>query len=70
MKFTVSYSRKVKAGKPYEMLEIGLSREHDDSWTDPDQAFAEVRAFVNKRIEEGQERLLKESVNRPEVKDR
>lgn len=31
VKYTVSYTRKVKAGDSYEMLEIGLTREFDEN---------------------------------------
>lgn len=67
MKFTVSYSRKVKAGKAYEMMEIFCSVESDTAVETMDSAFARVKNFVENKIEANQERLLETSVKRPEV---
>jgi len=65
MKFTVSYSRKVKAGRSYEMLEIGASVEQDTAVETMNQAFKGLRDGVNKWINEEQNRLLESSVKRP-----
>ena len=67
MKFTVHYSRKVKAGLAYEMLEIGLVYQSDDSVAPPRDVFERVRSMVNSWIEEERDRLLKTSVKRPET---
>lgn len=67
MKFSVSYSRKVKAGRTYEMLEIGASVEQDTSVQNMRQAFEELRDEVNKWIEAEQDRLLESSVKRPAI---
>lgn len=68
MKFTVSYSRKVKAGKAYEMMEIFASIESDTSIETMDDAFERVKKFVNNRIDANQDELLEKSAPRPEVK--
>ena len=67
MKFTVSYSRKVKAGLSYEMMEIFASIESDTSLETMDEAFERVRYFVDSKIDSERDRLVKESVPRPEV---
>lgn len=68
MKFGISYNRKVKAGKTYEMLEIGMYAEFDSGEHNPNKAFKAVRDQVNKWIEEERDRILKECVPRPEAK--
>lgn len=70
MKFTVSYSRKVKAGKAYEMMEIFASLESDTSIETMEKAFARVKRFVDHNIDFERDRLLKESVERPEVEEK
>ena len=50
MKYTVTYSRKVRTG-PYEVMEIGLSEEFDET-TPKEEAFASVQAQVEKWIGE------------------
>lgn len=67
LKFSISYNRKVKAGRSYEMLEIGLYREFDDSKTPPTEAFNLVRDLVTAWVQREQDRLLESSVNRPEI---
>ena len=67
MKFTVSYSRKVKAGKAYEMMEIFYSVESDTSIETPSQALQRVMDFVNGQIDSEVDRLLETSVSRPKV---
>ena len=67
MKFTVSYSRKVKAGKAYEMMEIFASVESDTAVEPMGDAFERVRDFVEGWIEVESDRLLEKSVPRPEV---
>ena len=69
MKFTVSYSRKVKAGKSYEMLEIFASLEGDTAIETMDQAFERVKYFVDSKIAAESDRLLEESVPRPKVEE-
>jgi len=65
MKYTVSYSRKVKAGLAYEMLEIFASVESDASIEPMQKALDRVKAFVEENIKRERDRLLKESVKRP-----
>lgn len=67
MKFTVSYSRKVKAGKAYEMMEIFTSIESDTAIEPMDIAFERVKGFVDAKIDVERDRLLEESVKRLEV---
>lgn len=67
MKFTVNYSRKVKAGRTYEMLEIGATVEQDTAVESMNQAFEGLRDGVNKWIQEEQDRLLESSVKRPVI---
>jgi len=69
LKFGVSYHRRVKAGKTYEMLEIGLYAEFVTSQTSYDEAFKQIRDKVNVWIEEERDRILAECVPRPESKD-
>ena len=65
MKFTVSYSRKVKAGRTYEMMEIFASIESDTSIETMDVALERVKYLVNQNIEKEQDRLLAETGQRP-----
>lgn len=67
MKYTVSYSRKVKAGKSYEMMEIFVSVESDTAIEPMGTAYERVRDFVEGWIEVERERLLETSVPRPEA---
>ena len=66
MKYTVFYSRKVKAGLSYEMLEIGASAESDSGVEPMDMAFGRLRCFVDHYIDVERDRLIKERVKRPE----
>jgi len=50
VKYTVYYGRKVRIAE-YDMLEVGLSQEFDDSVTAHDVAFAAVREKVDSWIE-------------------
>jgi len=67
VKFTVSYSRKVKAGLAYEMLEVFASVESDTSIEPLEVAYERVKAFVESAIEVERDRLLEKSVKRPQV---
>jgi hypothetical protein len=67
MKFGISYNRKVKAGRTYEMLEIGLYMEFDTGETTINKAFQLVKSKVNKWIEIERDRILAECVPRPEA---
>ena len=63
MKFTISYSRKVKTDKAYEMMEIFASLESDTSIEDMESAFKRVRDFVDSKIDTERYRLLQKEVN-------
>ena len=63
MKFTVSYSRKIRT-RQYEMLEIGLSAEFDSAITSIDEAFDYVKDKVNLWIEDERNRILEREVRR------
>jgi len=65
MKFTVSYSRKVKAGLAYEILEIFASIDSDTSLETMQEAYCRVKAFVETQIERERDQLLEKSVKRP-----
>ena len=67
MKYTVSYSRKVKAGLSYEMLEIFASVESDTGIEPMEAAFGRVQGFVDAMIDRERDRLLEKSVKRPAV---
>ena len=67
MKYTVSYSRKVKAGLSYEMLEISASAESDTGVEPMEAAYGRVRAFVDQAVDRERERLLEKGVKRPEA---
>jgi len=67
MKFTVSYSRKVKAGLAYEMLEIFASAESDDSIASMQDVLDRCKYFVEENLERERDRLLEKSVKRPAV---
>lgn len=62
MKFTVSYSRKVKAGLAYEMLDVFASLEGDTAVETMDASFDKVKYFVDSKIISERERLAKEVV--------
>ena len=65
MKFTVSYSRKIKAGKAYEMLEIFASIESDTGIETMEQAFERVKYFVDNQIEANRNEFLEKAVPKP-----
>ena len=67
MKYTVSYSRKVRAGQKYEFMEIFASAESDTGVEPMDTAFERVRQFVDDRVEIERDRLLEKGVKRPEA---
>lgn len=64
MKYAITYGRKVRAAA-YEMLEISMIMEFDET-TRPGEAIVKVRDMVNHWIADELDRLLKESVPRPE----
>jgi len=51
MKFTVSYSRKVKVGLPYETLEIFAQAESDDSIASMQAVLDRCKYFVEENLE-------------------
>ena len=57
MKFTVSYSRKVKAGQTYEMLSILCALESDTSIETMQAAFDRVKKFVEENVEKERVKL-------------
>lgn len=52
MKYTIHYSRKVKAGQPYEMIEIGLELEGDTGTDGIADKFREAKDRVDQWISE------------------
>jgi len=60
MKFTISYSRKIKAGKPYEMLEIFAAIESDTAIEPMEVTFERAKNFVTDKLAEEQKRLSEE----------
>jgi len=68
MKYTVHYGRKTKLAD-YDMLEIGLSREFDDSVTPVEAGYAFVRDQVEAWIREetGEGRVEKPAEAKPTV---
>ena len=56
MKYTIYYGRKVRVAE-YEMLEVGLTQEFDDSITPYDMGFTMVRDKVEAWIREEVDRL-------------
>ena len=67
MKYTVSYSRKVKAGSAYEMLELFASIESDDGVEPMEAAYNRVKTFIDTRVDSERDRLLEKGVKRPEA---
>ena len=62
MKYSVSYSRKVRVAE-FDMLEVSLVQEFDDSLTPRESGFMTVRDFVEERTREETKRLLAERVS-------
>jgi len=65
MKYNIFYGRKLRVAQ-YNMLEIGLTMEFDSAITVPDSAFHLVKSQVDKWIEDEKNRLLEESIPRPD----
>jgi len=67
MKYTVHYSRKIRVAD-YDMLEVGLSREFDDSVTPVEAGYTYVRDQVKQWISEETGKVSRESEKPIEVK--
>ena len=57
MKFGITYTRKVRAPQPFEMLTIGVYVEYDDATISLLEAYNEAKNQVNLWIEEEKNRL-------------
>lgn len=67
MKYTVNYSRKVRAGPKYEVLEIGVFLESDTGVEPIEAAYGRIRAFVDEQVDRARERLSEKAVPKPEA---
>jgi len=67
VKYTISYSRKIRVAD-YDMLELGLLREFDDSVTPVEAGYTSVRDQVEEWISEETGKISRESEKPTEVK--
>jgi len=67
VKYTINYSRKIRAGPKYEVLELGVYLESDTGVEPMEAAYESVRAFVDREVDRARERLLEKPAKGPEA---
>ena len=67
MKYTLNYSRKIRAGPKYEVLEISVYLESDTGVEPMDKAYERIRDFVDANVDRARERLSEKAAPKPEA---